>query len=184
MMAGVNTSSAAVARRIPPDSVGAELGVWRGDTSALFLTTRKVKHLHLVDTWSVGPYTSVADFYTRYAHIVGGATPEVFQAYYDRVHAAVANRFAEAPVTIHRVTTQEFLADAPKLDWVYVDASHEYEDVLRDLQACAAIVPLIFGDDYGNKPGVVQAVDEFAAANDSWTLEVFAKNQFQLTRGA
>ena len=40
----------------------------------------------------------------------------------------------------------------------------------------------IFGDDYGNKPGVKQAVDEFDATNDSWSLEVFSTNQFQFTR--
>ena len=40
---------------ITPNTVGIEIGVWAGDTSEKFIN-RGVKHLHLVDSWSVEAY--------------------------------------------------------------------------------------------------------------------------------
>jgi len=51
-------------------------------------------------------------------------------------------------------------------DFVYIDASHEYESVLADIKAYAKLVKpggFLIGDDYfQNWPGVIKAVDEFA----------------------
>jgi predicted O-methyltransferase YrrM len=53
------------------------------------------------------------------------------------------------------------------VDLVYVDASHEAEDVAKDLRAYWDVVRaggVLFGDDYAPAwPGVVKAVDAFAA---------------------
>ena len=51
MMFGTNKTSFATAKRIPKDTVGVELGVWKGDTSLLFL--QNAKHLHMVDSLSL-----------------------------------------------------------------------------------------------------------------------------------
>ena len=183
MMVGKNANSVHVIKRMPENSVGAELGVWRGDTSARFLASGRIKHLHLVDTWSVQPYLGVPGYKENYSKVVGGMSDEQFTRYYDDVYAAVCRRFFGRPVTVHRMTTLAFLAQVPeKLDWVYIDASHEYEDVLEDLHAASEVVELIFGDDYGNKPGVKKAVDEFAATLSGWHLGVFSKNQYELRR--
>ena len=55
-------------------------------------------------------------------------------------------------------------------DWIYIDASHRYEDVLNDLEMARLKVKLdglILGDDYVNVVGkwdddVIRAVDDFA----------------------
>ena len=49
-MVGKNNDSAHTCARIPTGSVGVEIGVWKGDSSARFLT--RASHLHLVDSWS------------------------------------------------------------------------------------------------------------------------------------
>lgn len=48
-----------------------------------------------------------------------------------------------------------------KPELIYVDASHEYEDVKKDIQTAKKLFPdaVICGDDY-NRKGVRQAVDE------------------------
>jgi hypothetical protein len=143
--------------------VGVEIGVWRGDSSALFLA--RAGYLHLVDAWSPQPYTNMHDYLQRYQHIVRGSTMADFHAHYAMVYAEVCARFKGKPVSIHRCTSREFFANFDEtVDWVYIDGSHEYSDVFADLAASAGIVKRggwIYGDDYGNKTGVMQAVDEF-----------------------
>lgn len=171
MMYGRNSGSDQTWQRIPEHSVGVEIGVWKGDTSEKFL--RRAKHLHLVDSWSVIPYTTsdehgtYEDYLDRYARMVGSRDPKDFQTYYDRVYQSVCARFNNSSVTIHRMSSREFFNTfADKVDWVYVDADHSYVGCLLDLENSLRIVKSdgsIFGDDYTNKPGVRRAVDEFVA---------------------
>lgn len=172
MMWGNNPGTSGTSAMIPPGSVGAELGVWMGDSSEKFL--RRAAHLHLVDSWSPIPYSETDEWGTyenyleRYEKLAGGRTTEDFQRYYDRVHQSVVDRFAGKPVTIHRMTTDEWFATfTEKLDWIYVDASHAFENCLRDLRNSLNVVKrggIIFGDDYSDKkPGVKKAVDYFSA---------------------
>ena len=50
MMFGKNPGTDETWKRIPENSVGAELGVWQGESSEKFL--KRAKHVHLVDSWS------------------------------------------------------------------------------------------------------------------------------------
>jgi hypothetical protein len=188
MMGGENPHSWAVVKRIPENSVGVELGVWSGDTSQQFLDSGKVRLLHLVDAWSTESYRDDPDYIKRHKGLVDfrlikDSTIESFQRYYDEVYADVVERFKDSPVEIHRMTTEEFFVTAaPVVDWVYVDASHEHSGVLADLVASRLIVKLrgsIFGDDYGNKPGVVSAVDEFVKTYNLG-LDLFEYNQYEI----
>ena len=54
MMNGLNRGVRHLLQRIPSDSIGVELGVWRGDSSQFF--SNKTKKLHLVDTWNINSY--------------------------------------------------------------------------------------------------------------------------------
>ena len=132
-----NPGAVIVARMIPQGSVGVEIGVWNGESSAQFL--KRTSHLHLVDPW------------------VGR----------DDQYRKVKARFANLAVTIHRCKSEKFFAAFKGLvDWVYVDGAHDYETVLSDLQGAARILKpggVIYGDDYGHRGGVKEAVDEFAS---------------------
>lgn len=170
MMWGNNPGTGGTATLIPQNSVGAELGVWMGDSSEKFL--RNAAHVHLVDSWSPAPYAetdewgSYENYLERYSALAGGKTTEDFQRFYDKVYQSVVDRFAGRPVTIHRMTTDEWFATfTEKLDWIYIDASHAYDACLRDLHNAKTVLKpngIIFGDDYSNKkPGVKKAVDTF-----------------------
>jgi len=178
MMGGENKGSYLVAERIPEGSVGVEIGVWRGDSSQLFL--ERAAHLHLVDPWSLDQYRSgdFRDFLKRYRHVVGSMDPAAYVDYYQDVYKLVTFRFEAYPVTIHRCTSRYFFQTfTEKVDWVYVDGLHDYENVLADLHGARAILKpggVIYGDDYGNKPGVKQAVDEYGGA------ELLGKNQYAI----
>ncbi len=186
-MFGNNQGTNETWKRIPEGSIGVELGVWKGESSEKFL--RRAKHLHLVDPWSSIAYEDSDEFgdyegyLNRYSKIVGSKNPKDFQKYYDNIAAGVRLKFKNDSITIHRCTTNDFFKTfEKKVNWVYVDALHNFEGCLSDLRHSFNIIKRggsIFGDDYGNKEGVVQAVDTFISET-GLTLDNFHTNQFEI----
>ena len=56
MATHTNKDSRNITHLIKPDTIGAEIGVWMGNTSTLFLKN-KIKKLYMVDAYSIEPYT-------------------------------------------------------------------------------------------------------------------------------
>ena len=131
-----NPGASLVAQLIPHHSVGVEIGVWEGASSLEFAA--RTRHLHLVDPWPGR----------------------------DTQYLRVRELFRGRPVTIHRRTSSDFFRTfTEQVDWVYIDGLHDYASVKADLLGAARILKpggVIYGDDYGKKGGVQQAVDEFA----------------------
>jgi hypothetical protein len=153
----------------PKGSVGAEIGVWRGDFSSRLLSVVRPARLHLVDPWKFE--TSSGYEGARY----GGALAKN-QAEMDRIYETVLRRFAQEAKTgvvlVHRGPSAQIgmQFDDAYFDWVYIDGNHLYEYVKRDLEVFAPKVKpggLLTGDDYGVRgwweDGVTRAVDEFVA---------------------
>lgn len=186
-MIGLNAGTDKTWKRIPKGSVGVELGVWKGESSVKFL--KRASYLHLVDAWAVSAYDGSDEFdyrggyFKRYSRIVGSTNPKDFQKYYERIYESVKEKMRNKPVTIHRCTTDQFFANFhEKVDWVYVDALHNFEGCLSDLRNSLKIIRpggSIFGDDYGNKKGVIKAVDMFISET-GLSFDNFYKNQFEI----
>ena len=100
------------------------------------------------------------------------------QAELDKQYAAILESVKKYPVLkVLRMYSHEAAATFPDgfFDYVYIDADHTYEGVQQDIAAWAPKVRsggLLAGHDYteytsktGAKFGVVQAVNEFVAAN-------------------
>lgn len=165
----INEGVKVTVTRIPENTIGIELGVWKGNSSEVFL--QKTKYLHLVDSWSVEPFTGDNEFGTyndylkRYEKMVGSNKSEDFQKYYDDIFESVADRFKEKPIKIHRCKTNVFFEYfTEKVDWIYVDAGHDYKNCITDLRNSLKIIKsggLLLGDDYRTKQGVTKAVNEF-----------------------
>lgn len=182
-----NTGSDTTAQLIPDQSIGIEIGVWKGNTSLKFLS--KAKHLHLVDSWSVIPYQqsdehgTFEDYLKRYKKMVGSDNPDDFQNYYDIVYQDVCKRFQNLPVTIHRMSSRNFFDSfSDQVDWIYIDGDHSYAGCLADLRGSLKVVRpggTIFGDDYTNKPGVRRAVDQFVSET-GMRFDNFHGSQYQI----
>lgn len=152
-------------RRLPRGSVGAEIGVYRGDFSARILQVVYPSMLHLIDPW---------EYQEEYAEALYGGRAEDGQAEMDRIYDSVLDRFAgaraEGRVSVHRGSSVDVANEIPdrSLDWVYIDGNHEYEYVLEDLRIYHEKVRpggLLAGDDYGTRgwweDGVTRAVRHF-----------------------
>lgn len=166
MMFGRNKGIDVVLPHLPDQSVGIEVGVWRGDSSEKLLTKARV--LHLVDPWSVTAYEESDEFgdydayLDRYSKLVGSKDPLDFQKYYDGVYETVVQRFSQSPVYIHRKISVQFFSEYQGMaDWIYLDGSHSHEGCLNDLRESVHVAPRVFGDDYCVKPGVTSAVNQF-----------------------
>jgi SAM-dependent methyltransferase len=202
MMGGnTNRDSKDILYLVDKGTVGAEIGVWKANTSANFVK-RGVKELHLVDAWSVevykegvgqtGEWGSYQKYLERYKQVTGGTTEEHFKAYYDKTYNEVVKRFKQMEhVHVHRMSSNDWFAKQEDnyFDWVYLDGDHSYEGVLRDLQSSHRVVKdggVILGDDYAwpfqkhGKPGVTAAVDQFIKETGLKVLQEGRYTQFSI----
>ncbi|TDR94127.1 class I SAM-dependent methyltransferase [Enterovirga rhinocerotis] len=145
---------------LPNHGEVAEIGVFQGVFSRLILDAANPAKLHLIDPWSSAQGCVRSD---------GFQMPDA----YDRVTRDLAKEIESGQVVLHREFSTKvvgsFLDQA--FDWIYVDAMHDYDNVLADLRAFKAKVKqdgFILGHDFSNhdaarryKFGVVKAVRQF-----------------------
>ena len=126
----MTTRRAAVLAHLPRDGEGCEIGVFRGDFSALILDRLRPRRLHLIDPWRSSHDPEHAD-----ALYAAGSGNDM-----EALHAAVLTRFADeiASGRVHpiRGTVAEAAAEIPdaSLDFAYVDGDHREAAVLADLE--------------------------------------------------
>jgi Methyltransferase domain len=171
---------------LPQASVGVEVGVWKGDLSALLLQRVRPARLFLVDPWAFDP---------NYADSLFGGGSAKSQADMDAICQQVRARFTaeitQGVVSIQRSTSVEAagsMADE-SVDWVYIDGNHTYEFVLEDLRSWYPKVRpggLVTGDDYGRPgtwwgDGVTKAVTEFVGT-EPVVVETIHNHQFALRK--
>lgn len=96
---------------------------------------------------------------------------------------AVGSRLVErtandAEIVSHRANTKrfDFTPFERKIDFIYIDASHEYEDVVSDNKIALRIVRpggMIVWDDYkSSTPGVVRAICDLAQDHPVFNIEL------------
>jgi hypothetical protein len=141
---------------------GAEIGVKVGRYSDRLLSNWDGDQLISIDPWLA---TDPDEYVDR-----SNVTQDEFDAFYEQARKRL-NRHGERS-EIWRMTSVEAAAKVPErsLDFVYIDARHDYESVREDLAAwCSKVRPggILAGHDYvdGDLPEgrfyVKSAVDEF-----------------------
>ncbi|TML60700.1 MAG: class I SAM-dependent methyltransferase [Actinobacteria bacterium] len=150
-------------KMLPRGSVGAEIGVWKGDFSKLLLRRVRPTEFHLIDPWALVTDASYSE--ARYS--------KAKQEEMDAMHQSLVETLGRHPgVAIHRESSMEAARrfDDAHFDWVYIDGDHTYEGVRGDLVAWVPKVKaggLVMCDDYVEgqwfQGGVKRAVDEYVA---------------------
>lgn len=113
---------------LPEGSIGAELGVARGDFSKRMLQVVKPKRLYLVDAWRQQVSGTVMDCVR---------TDDIHEKRYQQVLRKVKRFRGDTDVRILRMQTiaaASRVADG-ELDWLYIDADHSFDGVYGDLCA-------------------------------------------------
>jgi hypothetical protein len=184
---------------INPGTSGAEIGVWKGDTSKKFLASG-VSLLYLIDPFSIKGYSipiaandttfNLDKWLLRYSSMIGGMEDEDVERYYNMMYNKLIDEFVGVRnAVICRMTSDQWFTfflenKKPLLDWIYIDGDHSYTGVLNDLTRSLNVVKytgLILGDDYTSKPGVQQAVNEFIDTHQ-FGISFYGKNQYCIRR--
>jgi hypothetical protein len=145
-----------------PHTKGAEVGVFRGDTSkGLLEALPGLQKLFCVDPW-----VELEEF-KKHCPNKGG---RIFNANWTGVRARFTEQVLE-PYGDRVLALQMMSTDAAdllpnnELDWVFIDGNHGYPYVREDILAWYPKVKMggmITGDDYRDRPtyGVIKAVHE------------------------
>jgi hypothetical protein len=169
---------------LPPNSVCAEIGSYKGDFAAWILSSGRPRKLHLIDPWKHETDPEYQDAW------YGKADQRQMDGIYQSVQDRFRKEIASGRVTLHRKSSETAHDDFPDayFDWIYVDGNHRYEFVAKDLRVFYPKVKpggFICGDDYEDagwwEGGVQRAVDEFV--DQGFCEKIVVKNgQFMLKK--
>ena len=133
-------------------TLGAEIGVRGGVTISHLLKTFTELVMYAVDPWEHQP--GALEDYTKWDF------DDIYKKYQDRVFGC-EDRIIE--LKEYSVSASSNVADG-SLDFVFIDAQHDYKSVRQDIIAWMPKVKkggIVSGHDYQRKfSGVMQAVDE------------------------
>ena len=130
--------------------VGVEVGVFHGYNSQELMRHLNVRRLYLIDSYEENP--KAVEYFTR-----------------DRIIAAKNDakarmkEFGDKVVWIHKLSEEAFREIKEQVDFVYVDADHDYDPVKKDIQNAYEILKIggiLAGHDL-TYPGVFRAYSEF-----------------------
>jgi len=145
-----------------------EVGSWKGSSAIemakYFTSNGKIPTIFCVDTWNGAAFHRRDDFWQNQLKCKNGYP----QIYYQFLSNVVYNNCQEyiVPIPLNSSDGARFLKKFNIVaDLVYIDASHEYEDVVGDLMFYSNLVKsggIFFGDDYDVAwPGVYAGVNWF-----------------------
>lgn len=145
-----------------------EVGTWKG-ASAIHMadicrSTLRHTHIYCVDTWLGAPefWTTLADTPERDLHLHHGYPQVYYQFISNVIHGGHTRRITPIPNT--SVTGAKILQHmGVQAELIYIDGSHEYEDVKADIRAYLPLLKpggVMFGDDYSHFTDVARAVQE------------------------
>jgi predicted O-methyltransferase YrrM len=148
---------------------GAEIGVYEGRFSEILFQTISNLEMVCVDSWDRIPH-------------------------HEAIYAAALARLKPYKATVIRKTSVEAAPQIPdgSLDFVYIDASHEYSQVKDDIEVWTPKVRqsgIVAGDDYyitkQRNTGVIRAVNEYVDSHGydlhltRWDLEIKPRDDQQ-----
>lgn len=146
-------------------SIGCEVGVHTGDTTKFILENLpKIKKYYAIDPWILYEMYD-GRIYRKPGHQKYKTMVLAFKNYQRNIRP-----YKNKVITYKLSSVEASINIAPNcLDWIFIDANHEYEYIKENLRIWSKKVKpggLISGHDYGGKwGGIKKAVDEFVPKN-------------------
>lgn len=135
----------------PNNSVMIEIGSYAGESAKIFLDSGKIKKIYCIDPWLNG-----YDDADEASHITPMA--EIEEQFDSRL-----KNYTQVEKVKLKSADAVLMFDENSIDVVYIDGSHQYEEVKRDISLYLSKVKvdgLIAGHDYGSWANVTKAVNE------------------------
>lgn len=144
-----------------------EVGCYAGESAQIFLKSGKISVLYAVDIWEdeFGWYKQVDNHHN-----------------FSLVEKAFDEKVKNYDVKKYKMNLSKAKSYLPKVDFIYIDANHEYEYVLSDINNSKELIKdggYIGGHDYTNQtPGVINAVRNSFQGNfltfsdSSWLIKL------------
>ena len=175
-----------VSEHIPENSVGAEIGVFKGEFSDKILKQINPKKLYLIDPWELG-YDKNGETAT-YKSTNG----EKLTAYSNKedsqeVKEKFSNEIIKGQISIQVGYSYNMVDEFPDnyFNFIYIDGCHLYGCVKSDLSTYWSKLKLggiMCGHDYhDNYPGVIKAVEEFKLTHRLKLLAISNHTDWALT---
>ena len=153
---------------------GAEIGVYTGHYSEVLCQGNPGVKMYCIDPWKVYETEEIEPYAQD-------------QKALSKFYAEAKKRLAPYNCEIIRKTSMEAVKDfkPDSLDFVYVDANHDFENVLEDLEEWSKIVRkggMVAGHDYGHfkhkdrNLGTKRAIDAHVIINDVKMLFLVNRN--------
>lgn len=138
--------------RIPDDRdvVGAEVGVWRGQTSRFVLRARPRLKMYMIDRWA--PVAADSQ-YGKSGDKLSRLGPEEWQEAFQTVQEIAEEMPGRAIIMRGESDDIAKTMKGGSLDFVFIDSDHSYEGCLSDLIEWVPLVRrggTISGHDYAN----------------------------------
>lgn len=149
-----------------------EVGTWKG-TSAVAIGERLASYggereLICIDTF-LGSLEHMRD---NDMLAIENGMPQIYRQFLVNMKKKNIHHIVTPLVNTSRHSLKFLRELGVKAGFIYVDAGHEYEDVLEDLNLCLPLLEnggVFCGDDYsGAWPGVVRAVNQIADREGFW----------------
>lgn len=153
-----------------------EVGTWKG-ASAIHMASLCEAEIFCVDTWLGGIDHALSDKPVDQLPRDEHGAPRLYHQFLRNV-ASTPFAARIRPIQQTSLNAAKILHSAPMtelIDLIYVDGSHEYDDVYADLCAYHALLApggRIFGDDFRTFPGVFTAVIRYAHERGRQVREV------------
>lgn len=161
---------------LPQGQVGAEIGVAEGGFSTLILERAHPQKLILIDAWAMAGHPQYGEqglvkVQTKFQREIDEGRVEIRQGWSDVVLNSLEDN---------------------SLDWIYIDAAHDYESVKKDLAVAYHKVKndgIVLGHDYhrwgryGQRFGVLEAVNEFCVTYNLPLCALSIENDYNWSYG-
>ena len=177
-----------VLKLLPKESVGAEIGVFKGEFTAHILRTVEPQELHLIDAW----WLMYGEYYPDWGPYTEFGKLKTYDAF-EHAHRTVRRLDRRRAAIFHVADDLACLGQFPDryFDWVYLDTSHDYAHTRKELTVLQRKVKmggLIVGDDWQPDAshlhhGLCLAVREFCHSEDWELIHVDSFGQWGIRGG-
>lgn len=158
---------------LPSNLTMAEIGCYTGESTKLFMDSKKVDLLYAIDIWNTD--------YPIYGFWVAKDTNGNYEyTGYETAEMVFDKRMKGYNIVKYKSDLENAVHRLPGLDFVYIDADHDYKYVCSDIKNSLKVLKpnsFIGGHDYCNH-SVARAVNELLGEPDmvfvdhSWLIKL------------